>query len=136
MPSASTRGETGPLVLPCGKSALAAETSAISRERTGVRESANGRRRLGRLSCQRGLVNRFVGVALSHQFAALLAVGVKMVALGRRHELTDLFQASKRQPPLAPASLNGKAVRCLFIWTPELVTALVGMNPEFARCGL
>jgi hypothetical protein len=84
----------------------------------------------------RALVDRFVGVALSHQFAALLAVGVKMVALGRRHELTDLFQASRRQPPLAPASLNGKAVRCLFIWTSELVTALMGMNPEFDRCGL
>ena len=82
------------------------------------------------------LMDRFVGVALSHQFAALLAVGVKMVALGRRHELTDLVQASRRQPPLAPASLDGKAVRCLFIWTSELVTALVGVNPEFDRCGL
>jgi hypothetical protein len=83
------------------------------------------------ISCQRGLMDRFVGVALSHQFAALLAVGVKMITFGRRHELTDLVQASRRQPTLPPASLNGKAIRCLFIWTSELVTALVGVNPEF-----
>jgi len=59
-----------------------------------------------------------------------------MIAFGRRHELTDLFQACRCQPALAPASLNSKAVRCLFIRTSELVAALVGMNPEFDRCGL
>src|SRR5262245_37655369 len=81
-----------------------------------------------------GLFDGAVGIALAHQLAAVGAGKVHAVALGRRDEPTDLFEALGCQPALPTPALHGKAVGRFLVGSAELMSTLVGVDPQLYRC--
>lgn len=78
-----------------------------------------------------GLPDAPVLEALAHHFTAPRPGKVHHRALCGAYERADLLQPVTVQPTIAAAALNGEAVRFGLVGPAVLVTAFVGVDPEF-----